>query len=147
MKIKTFLTTLVLVLISDQWTKQIIVNKFRLGESIPVFAAFFNITYVRNTGAAFSLLHNSPPWFREPFFFIVPTVVLAVLIRYFYKLEPERKIAALAISMVISGALGNMIDRIRYGFVVDFLHFHWHHKIYWPMFNVSELLGDVGLVQ
>jgi signal peptidase II len=136
------------VIVLDQLTKYSIVDKFRLGESIPVIWNFFNITYVQNTGAAFGLLSHANPAFRIPFFIIVPLVALCS-IAYVFRKVPDRDLnLALALSLVISGAVGNLIDRLSLGYVVDFLDFHWHGGYHFPAFNVADsaICTGVGLI-
>jgi signal peptidase II len=137
------LPTLTLVL--DQWTKQIIVDRFHLGESIPVIQEFFSITYVRNTGAAFGFLASADPSFRVPFFLLVPLVSLVVILFLFRKL-PDRDLGtASALALVMGGAIGNLIDRLRFGYVVDFLDFHWKYQAHFPAFNVADSAICVGV--
>lgn len=135
-----FISTVVL----DQWTKFLIYSRFRWGESVPVFESFFALTYVRNMGAAFGLLHQAPAAIREPFFVIVPILALLVIGYLFYQLRDDQKWVATALSLILSGAIGNLIDRARFGYVVDFLDFYigTHH---WPAFNVADSAIVVGV--
>ena len=133
------------LIVLDQWTKIIILDKFTLGESIPVISSFFNITYVRNTGAAFGFLATAHPSFRVPFFLLVPVIAL-VVIGYLFRKLPERDVkTALALSLVMGGAIGNLIDRVRLGYVVDFLDFHWKFQAHFPAFNVADSAICVGV--
>jgi len=133
------------VIASDQFTKGLMVDKFRLGESIPLWHGFFNLTYVRNTGAAFGLLASSDPRFRTPFFIAVPLLALAA-IGYIFRKIPEQDIKlSSALSLVVGGAIGNLIDRLRYGFVVDFLDFHWKFQYHFPAFNVADSAICIGV--
>jgi len=132
-------------IILDQWTKQLIVDRFQLGESIPVLSQFFSITYVRNTGAAFGFMAAVDSSLRIPFFLIVPTIALGV-IGYLFKKLPEHDVkTALALSLVMGGAVGNLIDRVRYGYVVDFLDFHWKYQAHFPAFNVADSAICIGV--
>ena len=133
------------VILLDQWTKGIIVDRFRLGESIPVLSSFFNITYVRNTGAAFGFMAGADSSFRIPFFLIVPALALAVIGYLFKKLDPGDIKGATAFSLVVGGAIGNLIDRLKYGYVVDFLDFHWKYQAHFPAFNVADSAICVGV--
>ena len=129
----------------DQWTKSLITDRFRLGESISVFTGVFNITYVRNPGAAFGLLAQANSSFRVPFFLVIPIIALSVITVVFRKL-PDRSIAtASALSLVVGGAVGNLIDRLRYSYVVDFLDFHWNYQAHFPAFNVADSAICVGV--
>jgi signal peptidase II len=128
----------------DQWTKSIITDRFRLGETLQVFGSIFNITYVRNPGAAFGLLAQAHPSFRIPFFLAIPIIALTVIILVFRKL-PDKSIAiASALSLVVGGAVGNLIDRLHYSYVVDFLDFHWADA-HFPAFNVADSAICVGV--
>lgn len=133
------------VLVIDQITKQIVHTRFRWGESIPVIDSFFALTYVRNQGAAFGILHKAPAAFRDPFFIVVPIVALFVILFLFAKLSEKQKLTATALSLILGGAIGNLIDRIRFGFVVDFLDFHWKEVYHWPAFNVADSCIVVGV--
>ncbi|NDD91695.1 signal peptidase II [bacterium] len=147
MRVKHWILTLVplSILAADQWTKMIIIDKFALGESIPVISSFFNLTYVRNTGAAFGFLAAAHPSFRIPFFLAIPVIALVVIGLLFKKL-PERDIkTAMALSLVMGGAVGNLIDRVRFGYVVDFLDFHWKFQAHFPAFNVADSAICVGV--
>ncbi len=129
----------------DQWTKFLVHSRFRWGESVSLLEPIFSLTYVRNQGAAFGLLHKAPAYFREPFFIIVPVVALFVILLVFFRLKDEQKWTAWALSLILGGAVGNLIDRIRFGYVIDFLDFHWHEIYHWPAFNVADSCIVVGV--
>ncbi len=133
------------VLAFDQVTKQIVIERFHLGESISILEGFFNLTYIRNTGAAFGILADAHPAFRIPFFIAVPLVALGVIFSIFRKLPSHSVFMASALAFVVGGAIGNLIDRIRLGFVVDFLDFHWKFKIHYPAFNVADSAILIGV--
>ena len=133
------------VIVLDQWTKRLIYSRFRWGESIAVWDSLFALTYVRNTGAAFGLMHNAPAYIRDPFFIIVPSVALFIIFVVFAKLNEKQKITATALSLILGGAVGNLIDRVRFGYVVDFLDFHWKEVYHWPAFNVADSCIVVGV--
>jgi len=129
----------------DQITKQAILNRFVLGESLEIIPGLFNLTYVRNKGAAFGFLHSAPESFREPFFLAVPILAIFILGYLYYQLKGEERLSAWALSLILSGAAGNLIDRVRFGYVVDFLDFYrvqWGH---WPAFNVADMAIVVGV--
>lgn len=128
----------------DQWTKGLVLEKFQLGETLQL-TSFFNLTYVRNTGAAFGILSDAHPEFRVPFFTAVPLIALVTIGYIFKKLKPEENRLALALALVVSGAIGNFIDRIKYGYVVDFLDFHWNYEAHFPAFNVADSAICVGV--
>jgi signal peptidase II len=138
-----FLTTG--IILSDQYTKAIIVEKFRLGETLPIINDIFNLTYIQNRGAAFGLMAQANPAFRVPFFIVVPLVALGS-IAYVFRKIPEHDIKlATALSLVIGGAVGNLIDRLSLGYVVDFLDFHWKWTYHFPAFNVADSAICVGV--
>jgi signal peptidase II len=135
----------VFVIVLDQVTKHVVDGRFRLGESIPVIPGFFNLTYIRNTGAAFGLLATAPPEFRIPFFILVPLVAL-VAIAYIFRKIPDKDVKlSTALSLVIGGAVGNLIDRVALGYVIDFLDFHWRYRYHFPAFNVADSAICVGV--
>jgi len=133
--------TIVGVLI-DQATKFYIDRSMQLFDSIPVVTDFFNITYVRNRGAAFSFLSNAS-W-RLPFFIGVSLVAAIAIIVAFHKLRDDQKLAQTSLAMIFSGAIGNLVDRLRLGEVIDFLDVHWYRH-HWPAFNVADSLICVGV--
>lgn len=143
MKKKLFLTFSLLI-IADQVTKLYIKNTFALYESIPVVDGFFSITYVLNPGAAFGFLANLPDAYRRGFFVIVTTIAIGAVFYLLYK-EFHYKYRALAYTLILSGAVGNFIDRIYMGKVIDFLdvHINSHH---WPAFNVADSAISIGIV-
>ena len=140
------LTFILFVIIgSDQLTKDIIVQKFRLGQSLVVISNFFNITYVQNKGAAFGFLSQADPAFRVPFFVIVPLIALLSIGLVFRKIADYDLKFSIALSLVIAGAIGNLIDRLRLGYVIDFLDFHWRFGYHFPAFNIADSAICVGV--
>jgi signal peptidase II len=129
-------------LIIDQATKIYIDRTMQLYDSIPVISNFFHITYVRNRGAAFSFLSDAS-W-RLPFFIGVSLVASIAIIVAFLKLRNDQKLAQVSLAMIFSGAVGNLIDRVRLGEVIDFLDVHWYRH-HWPAFNVADSLICVGV--
>ncbi len=145
---RKYVILLVLVLaivVLDQVTKQIVIDRFHYGESISVIPEFFNLTYVRNTGAAFGLLANANPAFRIPFFVLVPFAALFAIGMIFRKLPAQDVKLSTALSLVIGGAVGNLIDRVVYNYVIDFLDFHWKLQYHFPAFNVADISICVGV--
>lgn len=129
-------------LVVDQLTKLYIARTMNLYESIPVVDGLFNIFYIRNKGAAFSFLSNAS-W-RLPFFIAVSLVAALAILVAFTRLRDDQKLAQVSLAMIFSGAVGNLIDRVRLGEVIDFLDIYWklHH---WPAFNVADSLICVGV--
>ncbi len=129
----------VFVILLDQITKSYILKAFEYGESIGVIQDFFNITYVRNYGAAFGMFGKVDPSIRDTFFLLMPPFAMAVIL-FMLKTSPNKDILRrFALCGVFAGALGNYIDRIRIGYVVDFLDFHFYEQYSWPAFNVADM--------
>ena len=150
MRTKTLTVILIVgvILVLDQATKVLISRALLLHESVSVIESFFHLTHERNTGAAFSLLAQAPAWFRQPFFLIVTSIAVVALVLFLRHLEATNRLLVVAIAAILGGALGNLIDRVLYGEVVDFLLFHWR-GYYWPAFNVADTcitLGVIGLL-
>ncbi len=142
LKYRILLATTAIILVLDQLTKIYIDRSFRLYESITVIENFFSITYVRNKGAAFGIFAESS--FRIPFFLTVGVVAAAAILWYISRLDAEKKLAPFALALIFSGALGNLIDRVRLGEVIDFLDAHWYQH-HWPAFNVADSAITVGV--
>ncbi|SHJ61763.1 signal peptidase II . Aspartic peptidase. MEROPS family A08 [Anaerobranca californiensis DSM 14826] len=127
---------IIITLILDQWTKYLITSQMILNQSIPVINNFFHITYVKNPGAAFGILP-----YQTTFFIIVTVLVVVVLGYYAFSLNKNQLLLKVAFALQIGGAIGNFIDRIRTGYVVDFLDF----KIWSPVFNVADVAIVLGV--
>ena len=134
-----------LVIVIDQITKLYIAHNFNLHESVRVIPDFFNLTYIRNTGAAFGLLSKAPESFRIPFFIIIPLLALTVIVLVFKKTHETELLMITSLSLILGGAVGNFIDRLRFNYVIDFLDFHWFYKYHWPAFNVADSAIVVGV--
>lgn len=135
------------LILLDQWTKQIATANLQYGESVPFIAGFWDWTLAHNTGAAFSFLANSGQW-AHWFFVVMKVTVSLVLIVLLFKMPRNHWRDALPYSLIISGALGNLVDRFRFGYVVDFIE--WYYKSYsWPVFNIADsciVLGAALLI-
>jgi signal peptidase II len=129
-----------ILLIADQFTKVLIVGFYKLGDSTPV-TSFFNVVRVHNTGAAFSFLHDAGGWQR--WFFTAIGIGAAGVILWMLKSHAGQKLFAFAMACILGGAIGNVIDRVLYGYVVDFLDFHWHGW-HFPAFNIADSAISVG---
>jgi len=130
-----------LVIALDQFTKSILLSAFRLGESVTL-TPFFDLVFVFNRGAAFSFLSNAGGWQR--WFFVVLALVISTWIVAMLTRHASEKLFSAALSLVLGGALGNVIDRLNHGAVVDFLSFH-IADYYWPAFNVADSAITVGV--
>jgi signal peptidase II len=133
------------LVVIDQWSKSMIVSRFRLGESIPIVSGLFNVTYVRNTGAAFGILAQANPVVRIPFFVVVPCLAMAAIAYVFRKIPKDSIRLSAALSCVVGGAIGNLIDRLFLGYVVDFLDFHWNYQHHFPAFNAADTVICIGV--
>jgi len=137
------------VLLFDQFTKLLIIDSFQLGDSQTV-TSFFNLVRVHNSGAAFSFLSSASGWQR--WFFTGIGLVAAVYIVWMLRSHPEQTLFCFALSLVLGGAIGNVIDRLLWGHVVDFLDFHWawlspvFYQGHFPAFNVADSAISVGVV-
>jgi signal peptidase II len=132
----------VLVLLADQATKQWVLAALLPYEVIPVLPVF-NLTLVFNEGAAFSFLASASGWQRW-FFIGLAIVITVVLVVWLARLKAHERITAAGLSLVAGGAVGNLIDRLVYGHVVDFLDFYWR-SWHWPAFNVADAAITVGV--
>ncbi len=142
-KTAILLPILLLGVALDQITKLLVVQHMPLGSQIPVIQSFFNLVHVHNRGAAFGLLSNLSPQFAWLFFIATTALVLLVVGILWWRLPESDWPAALGYSLIMTGALGNFIDRVRLGEVIDFLDFYLgrHH---WPAFNVADSLVCLG---
>ena len=142
LRYKILLAVSALVLVLDQLTKIYIDRTMELHSSITVIEGFFSITYLRNKGAAFGILADSA-W-RLPFFLLVSTIAVAVILVVIKRMRDDQLLNVASLSLIFSGALGNLIDRVRLGEVIDFLDVHWrgHH---WPAFNIADSAICVGV--
>ena len=134
-----FITVGVLIIL-DQWSKVGITSHFAYGESMPI-TSFFNLVLVYNTGAAFSFLSDASGWQR--WFFIGITVAAIALIMWMIHKHRGDKLFCWGLTLILSGALGNLIDRIRLGHVIDFLDFHFNGWHFWA-FNVADSAITIG---
>ena len=120
----------------DQWSKYLIEQNVDLYQSIPVIQDVFHITYTRNQGAAFGILQG-----RRTFFIVITIVVLALLAYFYRELPLKNLVTRFAMGLAIGGIIGNFIDRVRLGYVIDFLDFR-----IWPIFNVADSAIVVAVI-
>ncbi len=127
------------VVFLDQLTKYLLVHFFhyQVGDSTPIVNGIFNITYVRNPGAAFGFLASASEQVRQPLFLYLPVLAVVGLGYLIWKTKDHNKVLTLAYTMIVAGAIGNLIDRFRLGYVVDFLDFYLGDA-HFPAFNVAD---------
>jgi signal peptidase II len=141
-KYRIFISTAAISLFLDQWSKIYIDNHFELSQSKRLITNFFHLTYVRNPGAAFGILADNG--IRVPFFITISSVATLAILWYVRRIAREKHWQLLALGLILSGALGNLIDRVRFGEVIDFLDVHWYNY-HWPAFNVADSAICVGV--
>jgi len=131
----------------DQITKYLVRLDIPLYSSIDVLP-FFNLTHLRNSGVAFGMLQNLPQQFKLPFYIAVFAIALSVLTIIIKNTEEKNRSMIIGLSLILSGAIGNSIDRFRLGYVTDFLNFHWFNNpaLNWPPFNIADSCITVGAI-
>ncbi len=136
-------------IIFDQLTKYLVISNYKLHQGTTI-TSFFNIFYARNYGAAFSFLSDVGGWQRWFFTFI--GIVVSGFIIWMMKKNPTKKIFCFALACILGGALGNVLDRLQHGFVVDMLDFHWpflqvlFHGGHFPTFNIADVAINIGVI-
>lgn len=128
------------ILIADQFSKLMVLGYYRLGDSTTV-TGFFNLVRVHNEGAAFSFLADAAGWQR--WFFSAVGVAAAVFIVWMLRSHAGQRLFAFAMSCILGGAVGNVVDRLMHGYVVDFLQFH-YAGWYFPSFNLADSAITIG---
>lgn len=139
-RLAPWLVIAAIVVLLDQATKILISQTFSYGDSYPV-TSFFNLVLVYNKGAAFSFLASQGGWQR--YFFTAVSLIASIVILYLLKKHGDKPLFSWALALILGGAVGNLIDRVAYGHVIDFLDFHaggWH----WPAFNVADCAIFIG---
>lgn len=133
------------IVVLDQVTKVYVMETMRLHESIPVIANVFSITYIRNPGAAFGFLSSSSSSFRFVFFGLTSIFAVGLLGMIMVRMPKDDWMGRLSVAGILGGAIGNLLDRLRYGEVIDFLDFY-VNGYHWPAFNVADSAITVGVV-
>ena len=145
----TWLALALIILLADQFTKVLIVGNYQLGDSTRVLG-FFNVVRAHNPGAAFSFLANAGGWQR--WFFTAIGLAAVLFIVWMLKSHAGQKLFSFAMACILGGAIGNLVDRVMYGYVVDFLDFHWRfldpmfHGGRFPAFNIADSAISIGAV-
>ncbi|MFQ5842909.1 MAG: signal peptidase II [Thermodesulfobacteriota bacterium] len=131
----------------DQITKAYVQRTLYELQSVEIVRDFFHITHVRNTGAAFGLLAGPAHPLRTILFAVISGIAIGVILLIYRKIEDSDTLHALAFSLLLGGAAGNLVDRVWRGQVIDFLDFHWYDH-HWPAFNFADsaICGGIGLI-
>lgn len=135
---RLFLTGVVL-LVTDQLSKWAAVGWLKGGPSLPVLRGFFSLTYVENTGAAFGLFRG-----QQVMFICMAILTVFIILFYLSLTGDDEWMIRLALVLILAGALGNLVDRVAFGYVIDFLHLH-YKSFSWPVFNFADVCIDVGV--
>lgn len=136
---------LLAVLVVDQVSKYWIVQNFRFREMRTVIDGFFELTYALNPGGVWGLGQDLPTAGRLAVFLALPALITVAAVWYSLSLPPGDRVRQYSIALVVGGAIGNLLDRLRLGEVVDFLVFHWKEQHYWPAFNLADSAICVGI--
>ena len=132
-------------LILDRWTKSLIQTRFVLNESSSIIDGFFNITYVRNTGVAFGIFSSISSPVKSILLSLFTLVAVAVVVAYALRSPVRNWLLQFSLGCILGGALGNLYDRLSYGYVIDFLEFYFR-DYHWPAFNVADSAISTGVV-
>jgi signal peptidase II len=140
-----YLAVLSAVIVLDQVTKALLVRSLPLHDYVPIVDGFLSLSHVHNRGAAFGVLSDARLPYQPVLLSGLSLAALLAIAYYFVRLPPSARLPRLALALVLGGALGNLIDRIRLGYVVDFIHVYWRQHV-WPDFNVADSAITVGVV-
>ncbi len=144
-KAKAMLAALLVTIPLDQGTKWLVATQLTFADRVQVIENFFYITHVRNPGAAFGLFNDGPAEIRLPFFIGVSLVAVLIIASFYRRLAPGDRHASLTLGLILGGAIGNLVDRLVHGEVVDFLHFRLWSGYAWPDFNLADTFIVVGV--
>lgn len=144
-KLRIGLGAFLVSLCLDLFSKYLVGAHLHYGDKKEVIEGFFYLTHVRNPGAAFGLFATMSEEIRLTFFIGISVVAIGIIISFFLKLAPGDRLSALALGFILGGALGNLVDRVRYGEVVDFLHFRLWQGYSWPDFNLADSFIVIGV--
>jgi signal peptidase II len=133
-----------LVVVVDQLSKMIIFHTIPHYSTISIIPGFFNITHIHNPGGAFGFLAGHSPTLRKFVFLFISTLAIGLIIYYYHKVPKTHLLLSCGFALILGGAIGNMIDRIRMGVVIDFLDFY-VGNLHWPAFNVADSAISIGI--
>ena len=140
--LKLYINSFIIVFL-DQLTKKIILANMMIRDIIEV-TFFLDIIHVRNTGAAFSFLHDAGGWQR--YFLVTISLLVSIALPFYIKKNLHQPLLAISLSLILGGAVGNLIDRLFLGYVIDFISFHYDKTIFWPAFNIADSAITVGAI-
>ena len=132
------------VLFLDRWTKWLIVSRMLLNQTISVIDDFFSITYVRNTGVAFGILDPVQSSLKSSILAVLTVAAIIAVLVYSWRTPASNKLLQVGLSLILAGALGNLYDRVNYGFVVDFIEVYFRNYR-WPSFNIADSAITTGV--
>lgn len=144
-KARLSLAWVTFIVVADQVTKYCVDRWMPLHHSIPVIDGLFSLTYIRNTGAAFGIFAGSAAAFRLPFLIVFSLVAVGFVVAMLRRLPATQTGLITALAFILGGAVGNLIDRVAYGEVIDFLDFYWG-RYHWPAFNIADSFITVGVM-
>jgi signal peptidase II len=139
-----FYAIALVVILLDQASKLFIQATIPLGHGIPIIPGIFAIVHVLNPGAAFGLLAGRSASFRNPFFIGISLLAVGFILFYRHRELKGHSLASFALSLILGGAIGNLVDRLRIGMVIDFLDVH-YYQYHWPAFNVADSCITIGV--
>jgi len=139
-----YLLLVAATLVLDRWTKLLIQKRFDLNESMSVIDGFFNITYVRNTGVAFGIFSSISSPAKAVLLSLFTAFAAVVVVTYSVRSPARNRLLQVALALILGGALGNLYDRLAYGYVVDFLEFY-AGSYHWPSFNIADSAISTGV--
>lgn len=144
MHIARLIIITVIAVVIDQISKYYVLNGMYRGQSIPVLDGLLNLTFVMNPGAAFGFLSGASEKFRVPFFLVISLVAIGVVIFFYLHTARDNKLLQVGLALILGGAIGNLIDRVRFSEVVDFIDFYFK-GYHWPAFNVADSAITIGV--
>jgi signal peptidase II len=144
-KIRFLSLVAVSVLILDLASKALVLAHLPVGTSVPVIPGFFNLTHVHNPGGAFGFLAGMSPQVRAAVFIFASLAAAGLILWIYFQTPPQQRLLAFGLALVFGGALGNLVDRVRFGVVVDFLDLY-VGDLHWPAFNVADSAITIGVL-
>jgi len=142
--LQLFLTSNILIIL-DQFTKFLVALHIPQNVSVRIIDNFFNLTHIRNPGVAFGLFADSDLEFKATLFIVFSAIAIVAILVFFHETPSHKKIALVGLILIFSGAIGNLIDRILYKEVIDFIDFHFG-SYHWPAFNIADSCITIGVV-